>query len=182
MDVDRLLEKQRELMGKVPHDVRIDMAQRMVVSRDLIRSLLVYLNSLGHKPWRPNPMEPQVTFDNMCAMLKNFTTLLSMHDMEVSDMLTDSLQSRRCVSMFGIIEEAIEYADSTIDTKKTSADQLEELTDGLFFQLEQIAMSGFSLGEIETEYDRKHAVNLKRYADAKKGDFSWDDRGKADGL
>ena len=182
MDFDRLLGKQIELMGKVPHDVRIDMAKRMVVSRDLVRSLLVYLNSLGHKPWRPNPMEPQVTFDNMCAMLEDFTSLLSMHSMEVSDNKTDSLQSRQLVTMFGIIEEAIEYNDSTTNTRKTRADQLEELTDGLFFQLEQIAMSGFSLDEIETEYDRKHAVNLKRYADAKKGDFSWDDRDKVDGL
>ncbi len=182
MDFDRLLEKQKELMHLVPHGVRIDMAQRMLASQDMVRSLLVYLNSLGHKPWRPNPLDPHVTFENLNTLLQDFSNLISMHGVKVSDKKTENLGSRRLVSMFGIIEEAVEYIDGTTDIKKTRNDQLEELTDILFFYLEMVAMSTFTLDEIEAEYDRKHAVNLQRYADAEKGNWDWDKRGETNGL
>ncbi len=114
MRLEKLLDMQKELMGKVPHDVSPLVARRMVSGLGVIEETLEYLNSTGHKPWRPNPLP------------------------------------ENC--------------------------QLEEITDILFFYLELVAMSGFTVDQIEEEYIRKHAVNLKRYEDGKKGDYGWDDR------
>jgi len=81
----------------------------------------------------------------------------------------------------GIIEETLEYLNS-IGRKPWRAipqpreEQLEEITDILFYYLELILLSGFSWEEITQEYLRKHAINLKRYEDGAKGDFSWDKR------
>ena len=118
--MENLIEKQKALMEYVPHDISELTARRMVSGLGIIEETLEYLNSTGHKPWRPNPLSKD--------------------------------------------------------------DQLEELTDVLFFYLELIVMSGFSWEEVESEYSRKHAVNLKRYEDAKKGDFTWDKRSEKGGL
>ena len=111
---------QRALMEKVPHDVRPDVERIRTSVFGIIEEALEYLNSLGHKPWRPNP------------------------------------QPRN--------------------------EQLEEFTDMFFFILELKIQSGFTWDEILTEYERKHAVNLKRYADAKEGDFTWDKRSEKRAL
>jgi len=118
--LEKLLGMQQELMEKVPHGVSELTARRMVAGLGVIEEVLEYLNSTGHKPWRPNPL-----------------------------------------------------------SKK---DQLEEITDVLFFYLELILLSGFKWDEIEKEYYRKHAENLERYRRAKKGDYGWDKRGEKEGL
>ena len=118
MRLEKLLEMQKQLMIKVPHNVSELTSRRMVSGLGVIEETLEYLNSTGHKPWRPKPMP----------------------------------------------EEA----------------QLEELVDVLFFYLELIAMSGFTVEQVEKEYIRKHAVNLDRYRRAKEGDYGWDDRGKGE--
>ena len=103
-------------MEKVPHKISELTARRMVAGLGLIEETLEYLNSTGHKPWRPNPL--------------------------------------------------------------SEADQLEEITDILFFYLELIAMSGFTWGQIEAEYDIKYKINLERYRRAKNNDYRWDKRGQ----
>ncbi len=118
IDLEGLLDLQKQLMAKVPHSISEVTARRMVSGLGLIEETLEYLNSTGHKPWRPMPQS----------------------------------------------EEA----------------QLEEITDMLFFYLELIAMSGFTVDQIGKEYIRKHAVNLERYKRGKKGDYGWDDRGKGE--
>jgi len=81
----------------------------------------------------------------------------------------------------GIIEETLEYLNA-IGRKPWRprplhrGHQLEEVTDILFYYLELILLSGFTWDDIVIEYNRKHAINLKRYEDGAKGDFSWDDR------
>jgi len=81
----------------------------------------------------------------------------------------------------GVIEETLEYLNS-IGRKpwrpypQPIEQQLEEITDILFFYLELVLQSGFSWNDIVIEYARKHAINLKRYEDGAKGDFSWDRR------
>lgn len=114
--MEHLITKQKQLMDKVPHEVSELTARRMVAGLGVIEETLEYLNSTGHKPWRPIPLD--------------------------------------------------------------EGDQLEELTDILFFYLELIVMSGFTWGQIEAEYDRKFLVNLDRYERAKKGDYGWDRRGQ----
>jgi len=118
MGLEKLLEMQKQLMEKVPHAVSDLTARRMVSGLGIIEETLEYLNSTGHKPWRPNPLPREA--------------------------------------------------------------QLEEITDILFFYLEQVILGGFTWQEIEEEYVRKHAVNLERYRRAKEGDFGWNDRGKGE--
>ena len=118
--INKLLEMQKQLMEQVPHSISVDTARRMVAGLGVIEETLEYLNSTGHKPWRPNPQPKE--------------------------------------------------------------EQLEEITDILFFYLELVIMSGFSWQEIEQEYVRKWGINLKRYEDAKRGNYEWDDRGKKEGL
>jgi len=117
-----LLEKQAELMHKIPHEHKIkDQQQGIVVAAlGLIEETLEYLNTIGFKSWRPHPLS----------------------------------QER----------------------------QLEELTDILFFYLELIILSGFSIDDIVAQYLKKHDINLKRYEAAKNGDYSWDKRATERGL
>ena len=82
----------------------------------------------------------------------------------------------------GIIEETMEYLNSIgrkqwRPTPLPPDKQIEELVDILHFYLELILRSGFTWEDIVIEYARKHAINLKRYEDGAKGDFSWDDKG-----
>lgn len=87
----------------------------------------------------------------------------------------------RLIAGKGLIEEVLEYLNST-GTKPwrpeplSKQNQLEELTDILFFFLELIALSGFTLGQIEKEYHRKWEVNMSRYEQGKAGVYDWDDR------
>jgi len=91
------------------------------------------------------------------------------------------------VAALGIVEETMEYL-SAIGVKSwrpnplPREDQLEEITDILFFVLELMILSGFSLKEIETQYYKKHKENLLRYEKAKKGIYDWDLRGEKEGL
>ena len=62
--------------------------------------------------------------------------------------------------------------------KKEEDHQVEELTDELFFFLERMIMTNITWEMVVKKYHEKHAINMKRYADAKKNDFSWDERAK----
>jgi len=84
------------------------------------------------------------------------------------------LERRQLISSFGMIEEAAEYMES-VEFKGVD-DRKEELTDVLFFWMEQLIMSGFTWEQIEAEYHRKWAVNMDRYKRGKDGDYSWDKR------
>lgn len=112
--MEHLIAKQKKLMEQVPHGVSELTARRMVAGLGIIEETIEYLNSTGHKPWRPVPL--------------------------------------------------------------SEGDQLEEITDILFFYMELVVMSSFTWGQIEAEYDRKFAVNLERYEKALKGDYTWDKR------
>lgn len=118
MKLEKLLEMQKQLMVEVPHNVSELTSRRMVSGLGVIEETLEYLNSTGHKPWRPNPLP--------------------------------------------------------------EADQLEEVADILFFYLELLAMSGFTVDQLEEEYARKWEVNMERYRRAKEGNYDWDDRGKGE--
>ena len=119
-EMDKMLEMQFELMTKVPHNLPPEKVVQLVTGKGIIEETLEYLNSIGSKPWRPNPLSREA--------------------------------------------------------------QLEEITDILFFYLELIHQSGFSWDDIVIEYARKHAINLKRYSDGAKGDYSWDDKGEKEEL
>ena len=143
----------------------------------------MYLGSCGHKPWRPEPLEYDVRYKyytdvlSTAKLLGNTPEKITEYLAEKGIMLTDS---RKFISALGITEEAMEYLDSL---RSGDVDlQLEEITDPLFFYLEMVIQSGFTWKQIEAQYVKKHAINLKRYEDAEKGDYSWDKRGESTGL
>ena len=91
--------------------------------------------------------------------------------------------SARAIAGLGLIEEVLEYLNSTgwkpwRPNPLPREMQLEELTDILFYYLELILLSDIDWPEIVAEYKRKHQENLQRYEKAKAGDYSWDRRGE----
>lgn len=177
--IERLLGMQKKLMEEVPHNVSPSALTKMSIGMQIIDTLLRYLNSTGHKPWRPVPLSPIVQ-QGLLKELKDKVGLLSFaHSSNVGadeDLGDVEHHSRQVISYFGIVEEATEYMNSMKDS--TEAEQLEELTDILFFYLELMALGGRSWAEIEEEYIRKWNVNMDRYKRAKGGDYSWDKRGE----
>lgn len=179
-DLNYLFDKQKLLMEKVPHDMPPHAFVKVRAALKLMDTLLRYLNSTGHKPWRPVPLSPAVQQGLMnqlsedLSMLKYLHGTCEGHDLDMSEY---GILPRQYISGFGIIEESIEYMNSLTDGSCTDH-QFEELVDVLFFWLEQLAMSGRTTEEVVEEYERKHAINLKRYDDLKKGDTSWDKRGE----
>ena len=180
--LDNLLEKQKELMARVPHTVRPDSAVKMWIGVKIIDTLLRYLNSTGHKPWRPEPLSPVVQ-QNLLNDLREHVRTLGYASSTCfgadQDFSASEYDLRKLISALGIVEESIEYINSVFKAD-TEDHKLEELVDIYFFLLEQTAMSGFSLEQIEAEYHRKWDVNIKRYEDGAKGDYSWDKRDKGE--
>ncbi len=182
--MEKVISMQKQLMSRVPHELRPGSYVRMIVGARVIESLLNYLNSTGHKPWRPNPLP-------MLEQEKRLNIFIdSVHDLKLihynnpdatsvpADKLNSTVFPRQLISAFGIIEESIEYINEVMPGPKDidKAAALEELVDQLFFWAEQLIMSGFTIDEAFAEYERKWKVNIKRYESAEKGDYSWDKR------
>ena len=181
--IEDLIKKQQELMLKVPHTVRPDALVKMQAGVKVIDTLLRFLNSTGHKPWRPIPLSSLIQENLIRDLKERVNTLAYIHRTNTGadkDFSSQEHYARQLISAYGVIEETIEYVNSLSDGNDR-AHQLEEFTDILFFYLEQMILGGFSCVEVEEEYIRKHAVNIKRYEDAEKGDYSWDNR-KGGGL
>lgn len=172
MAIENLIHKQEELMAAVPHTLRPEVVPSMSMAIIVVEKLMLYLTSLGHKPWRPNPLSTEEQMHRLEDFLTASRGMKHVRDAQ-HPLLTD-LAQRRMISAFGIIEESAEYLDSV--ASKNEGDQLEELSDMLFFWMEQLIMSGFTWEQIEKEYARKWAVNMERYRKGKENDFSWDKR------
>lgn len=178
--LEELLDKQKQLMERVPHTVRPDAAVKMRIGVHILDVLLRYLNSTGHKPWRPNPLSPPVQHGLLKELKDQVGVLEYAHRTNQGadiDFSRSDEDIRKMVSAYGVIEESIEYMISVFENHDENH-KLEELVDILFFWLEQVAMSGFSIQQVVDEYHRKWSVNIKRYEDGAKGDYSWDRRGK----
>ncbi len=76
MGLERLLEMQKQLMEKVPHDVSAVTARRMVTGLGIIEETLEYLNSTGHKPWRPNPLPRPAQLEEITDILFFYLELM----------------------------------------------------------------------------------------------------------
>jgi len=177
INIPELLGMQKKLMEEVPHEVRPDVWPKMTAARSIIESLLLYLTACGHKPWRPQPLTEEERDKRLTNLVTKVSILITMHHDSFQIEVDEGL-SRKVISAFGIIEESLEYINAVVQDDELN--KLEELTDQLFFYLEQVAMSGFTLQQIEAEYKRKWQVNMKRYENAKKGDYSWDERNKGE--
>jgi len=180
--VEKLIRKQKELMQKVPHTLRPGSVLLMAASIRIMDALLRFLNSTGHKPWRPVPLEPLVQDLLLDALKCRVGTLSYIHHRPVDSSPIEhapgyDLYSRQLISAFGIIEETVEYINS-IAGKDDRAHRLEEVVDILFFYLEQLVLAGFTWEEVKREYHRKWKVNMERYRCAEKGIWDWDKRSK----
>jgi len=182
MNMEELLGKQEQLMEKVPHAVTTSTELLMLDAIGAITDMIVLLGAHGHKPWRPKPLSDEQRSDMLAKLKSSADEYMSRAEYfpSIVQEPRDTAQTRVLISVLGVIEEVIEYFDAAYLHLTTDADnkgnQLEEITDILFFYLELVAMSGFTLDQIEKEYKRKHAVNLERYRRAKEGDFRWDKR------
>lgn len=178
--MNELVLKQKELMDRVPHELRPDSYVKMVSGLKIMGSLLRYLNSTGHKPWRPNPLSPITQQHLLKEIRDNVSELSYIHSTNAGadkDLSANKTFQRQLISGFGIIEESIEYLESVWNGRDDNRPhRLEELTDILFFFLEQMILGEFTWEEVEAEYNRKWQVNINRYEAAEKGDFSWDKR------
>lgn len=177
--MNNLLEKQKQLMAEVPHDVSPGALVKMAAGVNVIDTLLRFLNSTGHKPWRPIPLSPFTQQHLLKELKEKVDALVFIHRTSFGadhDFSGQKHFSRQIISVLGIIEESIEYIDSVVG--KTRAEQLEEITDVLFFFLESMILGDFSWKEVEQEYHRKWKVNIDRYRRAKEGDYTWDKRGE----
>ncbi len=177
VEMDIILFKQKQLMEKVPHPVRDDAYLRMLAISDVFKRFLLYLTSTGHKPWRPNPLDAKTQKDRLDDAIIASTCVPTV--IPADSKLIDTPKSRMLVSTFGSIEESLEFIDAVWDDQPN---KLEELTDELFFFLEKMALSGFTWEQVVDEYYRKWEVNIKRYQDAEKNDYSWDDRSRRNTL
>ena len=83
MAIEDLTQKQQELMEKVPHTLRHDSLVKMQASAHIIGSLLRYLGSTGHKPWRPIPLSALEQDNLLHAARDKFGALAYIHDTTV---------------------------------------------------------------------------------------------------
>lgn len=174
IDMNELTDLQKQLMAKVPHGLRDDVRPTVIYAPKVIHNLLLYLTSLGHKPWRPNPLPEEEQARRFATFLESALQLRAFAKMRVDeDIEINPIYDRQVISGLGIIEETIEYL-YTLGEKDSNG--LEEFTDILFFYLESKIMAGFTWDQIRDEYKRKHAVNLARYEAGKQGDYRWDKR------
>lgn len=177
IDMPKLSKMQQELMERVPHGVRLDVYPKMIVAVRLIDALLQYLGSLGHKPWRPEPLDEDIQERLFKEVLEAANTLgysseYAAHWIDSKGLFT--FETRNMIAALGVIEETVEYLHALSGSNR--AFQKEELTDILFFYLELKVMSGFSWAEVEEEYIRKWKVNIERYRRGSEGDYDWDKR------
>ena len=176
--LDKITSMQKQLMEDVPHNLRLESFVKMAVSVKIIDALLRYLNSTGHKPWRPIPLDREIQDSLMAELKLNVGLLEHIHEHEAGtdqDFSMLSGYSRQLVSAFGVIEETLEYLSSLVEG--TDEEKLEEFTDVLFFYLELMVLGEYQWAKVEKEYIRKWHVNMDRYKRAKEGDYSWDKRG-----
>lgn len=183
--MNQLIVAQQNLMDAVPHPLRDDALNNMLAVKDVTEKMLLYLASTGHKPWRPNPLPKEERakrhYDLITAIGKALDTFKG--NDEPSSIIHDDVNTRILTSTFGAIEESIEFYNTQLDLckpqnideyQKNKAHQVEELTDELFYFLERMIMTDINWDMVINEYHRKWEVNMKRYADSKKGDTSWD--------
>ena len=168
--------KQQELMDRVPHDLNPYQEKNMVHAMSFLSKFYEYLNSTGHKPWRPKPL-PLHQRVAMRDGADSAYTVFKLDSLSPTTALTAE-QQRIMVSCHGMIEESIEFFETFMDPNKTEADKVEEYTDILFFFTEAGITAGITPEQLMAEYSRKWDVNIGRYEALEKGDTSWDKRGE----
>lgn len=75
--IQELFELQKEIMERVPGgDTPEVMAHQITCGLGVIEETLEYLNSIGRKPWRPNPLPPEKQKEELADMLHFYLELI----------------------------------------------------------------------------------------------------------
>lgn len=75
-NMNKLIDMQKQLMERVPHAITVDTARRMIAGLGVIEETLEYLNSTGHKPWRPNPLSKEAQLEEITDILFFYLELI----------------------------------------------------------------------------------------------------------
>jgi len=67
MSIEHLLEMQKQLMEVIPHEHKIkDEHQGTIVAAvGLVEEVMEYLNAIGFKSWRPNPLSREAQLEEL---------------------------------------------------------------------------------------------------------------------
>jgi phosphoribosyl-ATP pyrophosphohydrolase len=182
IDMNQILDKQKQLEEKAPHKVTSTSYRLMKKSITEIQALLVFINSTGRKPWRPNPLPFKEIAEKERQLLMAQDDLLEFWEESVRDKGTSIYASHEdrkthlMILTLGIIEEALEfYQDASAETPD-QAKVLEEITDILFFYMVGMLQTGLTWEDIIKRYHLKWEENMGRYQKLEVGDTSWDKR------
>lgn len=75
--IQELFALQQEIMEKVPGgDVPEQMAHQITCGLGIIEETMEYLNSIGRKPWRPQPLLPSQQLEEIVDILHFFLELV----------------------------------------------------------------------------------------------------------
>ena len=76
-EMDELFEMQKLIMEVVPGgDIPEAMAHQVTCGLGVIEETLEYLNSIGRKPWRPNPLPPEKQLEELTDILHFYLELI----------------------------------------------------------------------------------------------------------
>ena len=75
--IENLMEMQRVIMKKVPGgDIPELMAHQITCGLGIIEETLEYLNAIGRKPWRPNPLPEEDQLEELVDILHFFLEMI----------------------------------------------------------------------------------------------------------
>ena len=75
-DFSNLLVMQMSLMQKVPHEVPAEVIPQITAGLGVIEETLEYLNSIGRKPWRPQPQPQDEQLEELVDILFFYLELI----------------------------------------------------------------------------------------------------------
>ena len=77
LSIDELFHMQQKIMDHVPGgDIPEAMAHQITCGLGVIEETLEYLNSIGRKPWRPNPLPLDKQLEELADLLHFFLELI----------------------------------------------------------------------------------------------------------
>lgn len=72
-EMDELFHMQGEIMEKVPDPKwDLEMMHKITCALGTMEEALEYINSIGRKPWRPEPLPPDRQLEELCDILHFF--------------------------------------------------------------------------------------------------------------
>jgi len=84
-----LLEMQKDLMDKVPHDLSPQVVSQITAGLGVMEEVHEYLNSIGRKPWRPNPLPRENQLEELVDILFYYLELILLSGFSWEEITTE---------------------------------------------------------------------------------------------